>query len=116
MLNGAESQIARTPKFEFIINPCSTECRAVADGDRTPERIIFFRCQSSVACSVEIRELKFLNAEIIIFLSRAERVSLSDFAKVVPRNSFVLFVPLCSCMYTISASEFRNHINISKIF
>lgn len=70
MLNGAESQIARTPKSEFIINPCPTECRAVADGDRTAERIISFRCQSSAACSVELRKLKLLNAEIIVFLSR----------------------------------------------
>jgi len=66
------------PKSEFIINPCPTERRAAADGDRTAERIIPLRRQSPPVLS---RVLKLLNAEIIIFSSRWERASLIDLAE-----------------------------------
>lgn len=106
MLNGAESQIARTPKFEFIINPCPTECRAVADGDRTAERIISFCCQSSTAYFVELRKLKLLNAEIIVFLSRPS--IFNRFYEVCREEfSFVscLFLYIHKYLYTISRQE-----------
>lgn len=91
MLNGAESQIARTPKFEFIINPCPTKCRAAADGDRTDERIISLRCQSAARSVGRLQELKLLNAEIIIFSSRWKRTSLINFADFFVAKS-VMFV------------------------
>lgn len=112
VLNGAESQIARTPKFEFIINPCPTKCRATADGDRTDERIISLRCQSA-ACSVgQLRELKLLNAEIIVFSLRWKRAYLIGFAEFFSEISYVC----CGFQSRVYIISYKFYFILSLIF